>query len=125
MLDCDWSSDVCSSDLARARALIFPGEEDFGITPLESMAAGRPVVAFGQGGVLETVIGLDDPAGRPPTGVFFARQDEAALVAALDALEANLERFDPQALVAHAATFDTAVFMSRMAEFLLRALGRA
>jgi glycosyltransferase involved in cell wall biosynthesis len=121
-----WQSDEALPGLyARARALIFPGEEDFGITPLESMAAGRPVVAFGQGGVLETVVGLDDPAGRPPTGVFFARQDEPALMEALDLLEARMASFDPQALAAHAATFDTAVFMDRMAEFLLTALGRA
>jgi glycosyltransferase involved in cell wall biosynthesis len=121
-----WQSDEALPGLyARARALIFPGEEDFGITPLESMAAGRPVVAFGQGGVLETVVGLDDPAGRPPTGVFFASQDEQALVKAMDCLEENLERFDSQALAAHAATFDTAVFTARIAEFLLKALGRA
>jgi glycosyltransferase involved in cell wall biosynthesis len=64
----------------RARALIFPGEEDFGITPLEAMACGRPVIAFGRGGVLETVV-----EGR--TGLFFHEDSEASLLAAVDKFE--------------------------------------
>src|SRR5258708_3001933 len=57
---------------AACRALLFPPLEDFGITPLEAMAAGRPVIAFGQGGALETVV----PPGRgeSPTGLFFEHQ---------------------------------------------------
>jgi glycosyltransferase involved in cell wall biosynthesis len=62
--------------LQGAKALVFPGEEDFGITPVEAMAAGKPVIAFGKGGVTETVIdGI--------TGVFFQEQTVAALEAAL------------------------------------------
>lgn len=120
-----WQPDAEVARLyARARALIFPGEEDFGITPVESMAAGRPVVAFARGGALETVVGLDDPQGRPPTGVFFPRQNEDALVAALEELEDSLERFDPWALRTHAESFDTAVFLERMSGFLQGVLAR-
>lgn len=103
---------------ARARAMIFPGEEDFGITPVESMAAGRPVLALGRGGALETVVGPDDPAGRAPTGRFFKEQELDAVISAMQELEGELDRFDPQALARHAAGFDTAVFLQRMAGFL-------
>jgi glycosyltransferase involved in cell wall biosynthesis len=64
----------------RARALIFPGEEDFGITPLEAMACGRPVIAYGCGGALETVVD-----GR--TGLFFHKDTEESLLAAVDKFE--------------------------------------
>jgi glycosyltransferase involved in cell wall biosynthesis len=58
---------------AGCKALIFPGEEDFGIVPLEVQACGKPVIAYGKGGALETVVGIDstDP---DPTGVFFGQQ---------------------------------------------------
>jgi glycosyltransferase involved in cell wall biosynthesis len=118
-----WAGDEELAGLyARAKAFIFPGEEDFGITPVESMAAGRPVVAYAKGGALETVVGPDDPQGRAPTGLFFEKQEVGSLLAALDELEAGLEQFQPRALAEHAAGFDTRVFMERMAAFLAEAL---
>ncbi len=75
-----------------ARALIFPGVEDFGITPLEAQASGRPVIAFAQGGAMETV--------TPRTGVFFPEQSVDALVAALrdfDRFEAGFRPHDARA----------------------------
>src|SRR5439155_1645011 len=65
-----WLDDVRVADLfARCRAFIFPTLEDFGITPLEAMASGRPVIALGQGGARETVV---PPGGAdPPTGLLF------------------------------------------------------
>ncbi|MCF8033526.1 MAG: glycosyltransferase [Desulfarculaceae bacterium] len=114
-----WVGDEHLADLyARAKAFLFPGEEDFGITPLESMASGRPVIAYARGGALETVVGLDDSQGRAPTGLFFHQQDAEALRAAMDQLEDALERFDAQELAGHAAGFDTARFMERMAAHL-------
>ena len=88
-----------------ARALLFPGKEDFGLTPLEAMAAGTPVIAFGEGGATETV--LDGV-----TGVFFAEQTPEALAGAMRRAE-GLD-FDPTRLRAHAAGYDEAVFARRM-----------
>ncbi|MFH1033860.1 MAG: glycosyltransferase [Pseudomonadota bacterium] len=124
-----WQPDQALPGLyARARALIFPGEEDFGITPLESMASGRPVLAYGRGGALETVIPPGDPGGRPATGLFLNQQSVPALAAALEEmedLEAGLKAFEPQALADHAAGFDTLVFEQSLARFLTQALSRA
>src|SRR5439155_392539 len=65
-----WRPDAEVAELyARCRALLFPAVEDFGITPLEAAAAGRPTIALERGGALETMVGLD--AGEPPTAVFF------------------------------------------------------
>ena len=98
-----------AAEYARCRALIFPGEEDFGLTPLECMASGRPVVAYQGGGALETVI-----EGR--TGVFFAEQTANSLAAALEALPAI--PFDAETLQTHAGRFDRSVFEIRLRQFL-------
>ncbi len=108
-----WRSD---EDLARlyqgCRALIFPGEEDFGIVPLEAMACGKPVVAFARGGALETVV--DEGEGR--TGVFFREQTVEALLGALERVRAV--RFDPSAIRRHAEEFDRSRFTKRFADLI-------
>lgn len=102
-----WRGDAEIADLyARCRAFLFPGEEDFGITPLEAMASGRPVVAFGRGGALETVVGLDAPSGEPPTGIFFAEQTVEGLAAALALFDRRAADFDPAACRRRAERFD-------------------
>lgn len=102
-----WKSDAEVADLvAGCRAFLFPGEEDFGITPLEAMAAGKPVVAYARGGALETVVGLDDPSGRAPTGIFFAEQTVDSLSAALEALDRRAADITPEACRAQAERFD-------------------
>ena len=69
-----WRSDAEVAELyARCRAVLFPAVEDYGIVPLEAAAAGRPTIALGRGGVLETMIGLDG-GDEPPTAVFFGEQ---------------------------------------------------
>lgn len=73
----------------KARAFIFAAEEDFGIAPLEAQACGAPVIAFGKGGALETIIGLSDPF---PTGVHFPEQSLDSLCEAIEAFEANHNR---------------------------------
>lgn len=95
------------------RALIFAGEEDFGLTPLEAMASGRPVVAFGAGGALETVVD-----GR--TGIFFGEQTVDSLADALTALESC--SFVPEELRAHALRFDTQVFTEQIKRFIEEAV---
>ena len=82
--------------LARCRAFIFPGHEDFGIAPVEAQAAGRPVVAYARGGALETVV-------EGVTGVFFPTQSVEALMEALHRLEGG--RFDPGACRRNAERF--------------------
>ena len=101
----------------RCQALVFPGEEDAGITPLEAQAAGRPVIAFGQGGALETVNGLDEAQaqGAAPTGIFFAEQSAASLARALERFDESFRRFDPEAARAQAARFDKPRFKAQVA----------
>ncbi len=101
----------------RCRFLLFPGEEDFGIVPLEAQACGKPVVAFGRGGLLETV-----QAGA--TGVFFAEQTPEAVHQAV----ARAERiaWDPAAIRAHAEEFGKARFVAGLRaeiELLMEARG--
>jgi len=83
---------------ARARALIFTAEEDFGIVPVEAMASGRPVLAYGRGGALDTV-------APGVSGVFFNEQTPESLIAGVEALEAWLPHFDPEAAMGQARLF--------------------
>jgi glycosyltransferase involved in cell wall biosynthesis len=96
---------------ARCHAYLVPGVEDFGIAPVEAMAAGKPVIAFGAGGVTETVVD-----GR--TGIFFERQETAALAEAIERLDGL--SFDPTVIRARAKEFDTVVFRGAWRELLER-----
>lgn len=103
------ADDLLPDLMARCRAFVFPGEEDFGIAPIQAMAAGRPVIAYGAGGALETVI-----PGR--TGYLFARQSVTDIIKAVEA-------FDPDSLSVaeirrHAEGFDRSVFNRRFTEFV-------
>jgi len=112
-----WRDDATVADLyRRCRALLFPGLEDFGIVPLEAMASGRPVIAFGAGGVLDTVV--PPGAEEPPTGIFFHEQTIEALVAAIRRYEDEADRFDPKALRARAELFDRPRFKERFAAYV-------
>jgi glycosyltransferase involved in cell wall biosynthesis len=98
--------------LARCRAFLFPGAEDFGIAPVEAMAAGRPVIAYAGGGALDTVIeGL--------SGTLFAAQTTESLCAALQQFDPD--SYDPQAIRSHAEQFDTDIFRKRVRAYIDRA----
>jgi glycosyltransferase involved in cell wall biosynthesis len=118
---------------AACRAVIFPAQEDFGIVPLEANAAGRPVIALGQGGALETVVPANDPqspgvlrpatdCGHPPTGVLFTPRTPAALQAAVRFFEAHETLFCPQELRRHAQQFDRRLFTQRVQHLLTQTL---
>lgn len=97
--------------LQRCRALVFPGEEDFGIVPVEAMACGKPVIAFGRGGALETVT-------DGVTGVHFAEQTAASLREAILRFEQHASDFDPARIRQHALGFGKDVFRRKMLAFL-------
>jgi glycosyltransferase involved in cell wall biosynthesis len=103
-----------SAAYASARAVIFPGEEDFGIVPLEANAAGRPVIAYEGGGALDTVL-----PGQ--TGLFFPEATADALAAAV--LRSEQQSWEPDRLRAHAESFREEVFADRMST-LIHALHR-
>lgn len=110
-----WRSDAEVADLyGRSRALLFPGVEDFGIVPLEAMASGKPVIAFGRGGARETIVPLDEGSDSP-TGIFFAEQTVGAVIDATRRYEANAHRFAPKVLRARAEAFDRPLFKERIA----------
>jgi len=90
---------------SRCLALIFPQEEDFGIVPLEAMAAGRPVIAYAKGGALETVV-------EGKTGSFFHKQDAQSVAEAVRAFKP--EHYDPRAIREHALKYDVNVFKNNM-----------
>ncbi|GCE49049.1 glycosyltransferase involved in cell wall biosynthesis [Thermosporothrix hazakensis] len=91
------------------RALLFPGEEDFGITPLEAQAAGRPVIAYGAGGALASIV-------EGVTGLFFREQTVESLVEVLEQFDER--QFQPEAIRNHALEFDTPRFQRRVQQFI-------
>lgn len=89
------SDEVVRQHLQAARAFLFAAHEDFGISPVEAQACGTPVIAYGAGGSLETVRGLQ--AGERPTGLFFREQTPASLIEAVEAFEQAGAAFEPEA----------------------------
>ncbi len=109
-----WQSDeVVREHYRRCRAVIHPGEEDFGLVPLEGMACGAPTIAYGGGGALETVLDVDssDPSG--PTGIHYAPQTVDALITAVERFETNEHKFDQGVLSAWAHRFNPESFLDQ------------
>jgi glycosyltransferase involved in cell wall biosynthesis len=102
------ADDEVAAYYSRCKAFIIPGEEDFGITPLEAQASGRPVIAYAKGGALETVID-----GR--TGVFFHEPTADSIMQAVERLDGLA--FEPAALRRHALAFNEDRFLSEMESF--------
>lgn len=105
---------------ASCQALILPGEEDFGIVPVEAQASGRPVIAYGQGGVRESVIPLSpgDGAGAPPTGIFFQELNSDSLREAVQFFQKIKHRFDPVSIRRHASCFSRDRFKDQIREYV-------
>jgi glycosyltransferase involved in cell wall biosynthesis len=110
--------DVSLSELySRCQALIFPGEEDFGIVPLEAQASGRPVIAYGKGGALETVLPLGGELDSP-TGIFFREQTVESLIAAVRVFERNRQKFVPTAIRQQACRFSRDRFKAQISDYI-------
>ena len=126
--------------LSRCRALVFPGEDEFGIVPIEAMASGRPVIAYGKGGVTETVIPLNGSTFNvqrselkdalnleprtlnveqgTPTGVFFHEPTPESLIQAIQLFEEHEGLFQAERLRDHSLQFDRAVFKAQIGSFI-------
>ncbi len=116
-----WQPDeVLRDHLRRCQALLFPGEEDFGIVPVEAQACGTPVIAFGRGGATETVVPWPS-AGA--TGVWFNEQTTDGLAAAIEQFEVARDTFDPDRLRAHALRFRAERFEDELFGFVASVLG--
>jgi glycosyltransferase involved in cell wall biosynthesis len=112
--------DVLHDHMRRCRAFLFAAEEDFGITPVEAQACGAPVIAYGRGGVTESVI-------NGTTGLFFDQQTPEAIAAAVDRFEHVQDTFDPDAIRENSLRFRPEIFQTRMRSVISQAaesLGR-
>jgi glycosyltransferase involved in cell wall biosynthesis len=109
------SDDRLQQYLAGCRALIFPGEEDFGIVPLEAMACGRPVIAFKAGGALETMV-------EGETGLFFGSQTVESLVKTVENFQFRL--FNKIIIREHAKKYDKEIFKLRIRDFVKERLNQ-
>jgi glycosyltransferase involved in cell wall biosynthesis len=109
------SSSALRDYMQRARAFVFAAEEDFGITPVEAQACGTPVIAYGRGGALETVLGA---GAERPTGLFFEKQSTEAIIEAVNRFESNLSMFDPQNCRTNALRFGEERFRKEFTEWV-------
>jgi len=112
------STDVLRKYMQNARAFIFAAREDFGITPLEAQACGTPVIAFQEGGLAETIHGLDHPT---PTGVFFSTQTSTAIQEAVKLFETVSDQISPMACRENAERFSNPRFKEELSDHLRRA----
>jgi glycosyltransferase involved in cell wall biosynthesis len=115
------SREVLLARLAGAKAFVFAAEEDFGIAPLEAQAMGTPVIAFGRGGALETVVG-EGTGERAATGLFYAEQTVPALVAAVQRFEREPGLYTAEACRANAQRFSAERFREEFKAVVDRAL---
>jgi glycosyltransferase involved in cell wall biosynthesis len=131
-----WQPDNHVRDFySRCLAVLFPGEEDFGIVPLEAMAAGKPVIAYGRGGALETIVPLNplpiqdknhlehgvlrSGSSCALTGVFYYEQSVQALIESIQLFTSHQADFDPDSIRAHVEPFDQSHYIQRMQQLIM------
>ena len=107
---------VLKEHMQKAKAFVFAAEEDFGITPVEAQACGTPVIAYGKGGALETVRGLEIKDN--PTGVFFYKQNKESLINAVSYFENNLEKIQNEDCRKNALNFSIGKFKKELKEYI-------
>jgi glycosyltransferase involved in cell wall biosynthesis len=113
----DWqTAERIKAYYEKCQAVIFPGEEDFGIVPVEAMACGKPVIAYGKGGVLETVRGYNGQENKNATGVFFSLQEVDSLIAAVK--QSQKIDWHPDSISAYARRFGKEKFRSKILTFI-------
>ena len=104
--------------MQRAKAFVFAAKEDFGIMPVEAQACGTPVIAFGEGGVRETVLPLGDNCEEPATGVFFQRQRVEDIIEAVQYFEQNQNKLTPAACRNNAMRFSNEIFCKKFKQYV-------
>lgn len=107
--------DIMISHMQNAKAFVFAAEEDFGITPVEAMACGTPIIAYGKGGVLETVRPLGE---TNPTGLFFSEQTPASIISAVESFEESQEKFISFACRNRASNFSVDRFYNELSTYV-------
>jgi glycosyltransferase involved in cell wall biosynthesis len=103
--------EVLKNYLSKSKAFVFAAEEDFGILPVEAQACGTPVIAFGKGGVLETVL-------ENRTGVYFSEQTESSIIDAIKLFENNISLFNPTEISKQASLFSLQRFNNELSAYL-------
>lgn len=109
-------NDKLTDLMQRAKAFVFAAEEDFGIISVEAQACGTPVIAFGKGGALETVVNYDQPN---PTGVFFDKQTPQSIINAVELFESKPWLFKSQNCTNNAQRFNTQRFKEQFKHFVM------
>lgn len=109
------SNDVMQKYMSEAKAFVFAAEEDFGITPVEAQACGTPVIAYGKGGALETIISIEK---EDPTGLFFYKQDVESLVEAISKFELSRDLILPENCRANALKFSAERFREEIKHYV-------
>jgi glycosyltransferase involved in cell wall biosynthesis len=116
-------NEVIRDHLRRCRALLFPGEEDFGIVPVEAMACGTPVIALGRGGATETVV--PPGTGEEPSGCWFSEQTADCLASAIVDFEKSQGDFNPRAIRRQAELFGLPRYRSEIFSYLDSVMDRS
>lgn len=104
--------------MQKAKAFVFAAEEDFGILPVEAQACGTPVIAFGKGGVTESVIPFKGTGNASPSGIFFEEQTPAALIEAVEKFEIAKNSFDPYEIRKNSERFNVDRFRKELKNFI-------